>query len=195
MVDGSTGGKRERTKARLIETAWAIVQDKGFAAASLDDIAARAGMTKGAIYSNFGGKADLMLAAVSANSRPAAPAFTPGASLKHHLRQFAEALADELPGTVGRARLAHEFEIYVLSEPELRGRVAVLYEKAVAEIASQLSKAHGDELTLGAKDLAWACQALGLGYVHQSLLTPGSITKAEVVAGFEALAQGATSAA
>lgn len=194
MVKHGAGGKRDRTKAKLIETAWAIVQEKGFAAASLDEIAARAGMTKGAIYSNFGGKADLMFAAVSSNTRRIAPPFTPGGSLKQHLHEFAEALAAELPGAAGRARLAHEFEIYVLSEPELRGRIAALYERAVAETAEQLRQAHSGTLNMGAKDLAWACQALGLGYVHQSLLTPGSITKTEVLAGFEALAQGATNA-
>ena len=58
------GGKRERTRAALVAAALAIVREKGFAAASLDEIAARAGMTKGAIHSNFAGKAVLLLAAM-----------------------------------------------------------------------------------------------------------------------------------
>src|SRR5580704_10973404 len=73
-----TGGKRERTRAALVAAALEVVSERGFAAASLDEIAARAGMTKGAIYSNFSGKAELLLAAMSAkgltlaSDRPAA---------------------------------------------------------------------------------------------------------------------------
>ena len=55
-------GKRERTRRKLIETTLALVAERGFASVSLAEIAARAGMTTGAIYSNFGSKDDLMLA-------------------------------------------------------------------------------------------------------------------------------------
>ena len=52
--DRSGGGKRERTRAALVAATLAVVAERGFAGASLDEIAARAGMTKGAVYSNFG---------------------------------------------------------------------------------------------------------------------------------------------
>ena len=45
-----SGGKRERTRAALIAATLEIVEETGFAAASLDAIAARAGMTKGAVH-------------------------------------------------------------------------------------------------------------------------------------------------
>src|SRR5690349_13076589 len=62
------GGKRERTRARLIQATLELAAEKGLAGASLDAIAARAGMTKGAIYSNFTGRADLIVAARASKS-------------------------------------------------------------------------------------------------------------------------------
>ena len=47
------------TRARLIACAHDVFLEKGFHAATLDDIALRAGVTKGAVYSNFASKAEL----------------------------------------------------------------------------------------------------------------------------------------
>src|SRR5271170_4707762 len=50
---------RRRKEARpqeILDAALAVFADKGFAAARMDDIAARAGVTKGTIYLYFDGK-------------------------------------------------------------------------------------------------------------------------------------------
>ena len=47
---GPKGDKRDRTRARLLEAARAIVREKGFARTTLEAVARRAGMTTGAIY-------------------------------------------------------------------------------------------------------------------------------------------------
>ena len=60
MIKADASRKRQRTRARLIEATLALVNARGFAAASLDDIAARAGVTKGAIYSNYRSKGELL---------------------------------------------------------------------------------------------------------------------------------------
>ena len=51
-----------RTRADLIGAAREVFLARGFHAATLDEIAERAGYTKGAVYSNFTGKDDLFLA-------------------------------------------------------------------------------------------------------------------------------------
>src|SRR4051794_31756996 len=53
---------REVTRARLLATAEDVFWSRGYAATSVDLIAEKAGYTTGAVYSNFGGKADLFLA-------------------------------------------------------------------------------------------------------------------------------------
>jgi AcrR family transcriptional regulator len=58
---------RRRSEARpgeIIEAALSVFAEKGFAAARLDDIAARAGISKGALYLYFETKQDLFRAVV-----------------------------------------------------------------------------------------------------------------------------------
>lgn len=181
--------KRQRTRERLIAAALEIVAEKGFVAASLDEIAARAGMTKGAIYGNFAGKADLMFAVAQHHSLSLEPAYTPGAPLADQLRAAAEALIRILPRTGGLERLNADFQLYVLSDPDLRARSAQLQTASFDAIAAQTAAAYGEVLALSAHDLVMAVQALTLGFVHQHQVTP--VTDQTIRAAFEALARGA----
>jgi AcrR family transcriptional regulator len=52
---------RDQTRQRLLDAAQAVFTQKGFGAASVEDVAADAGYTRGAFYSNFGSKAELLL--------------------------------------------------------------------------------------------------------------------------------------
>lgn len=52
---------RDQTRERLLTAAHRIFQKKGYVAASVEDIAAAAGYTRGAFYSNFRSKSDLLL--------------------------------------------------------------------------------------------------------------------------------------
>ncbi|PRX27074.1 TetR family transcriptional regulator [Paraburkholderia sp. BL18I3N2] len=52
---------KDQTRERLLDAAQAIFMKKGFVAASVEDIAAAAGYTRGAFYSNFGSKSELFL--------------------------------------------------------------------------------------------------------------------------------------
>ena len=66
--------KFKRRKAdrpdEIIAAALALFTEKGFAAARLDDIAARAGVSKGALYLYFPTKADMFRAVVEQAVRP-----------------------------------------------------------------------------------------------------------------------------
>jgi AcrR family transcriptional regulator len=52
---------RDQTRQRLLDAGEAVFTKKGFTAASVEDIAAAAGYTRGAFYSNFGSKTALFL--------------------------------------------------------------------------------------------------------------------------------------
>jgi AcrR family transcriptional regulator len=54
--------RREKTRAALLDAAERLWAERGIHGASLDDISSAAGLTKGAVYSNFTGKTDLVLA-------------------------------------------------------------------------------------------------------------------------------------
>lgn len=52
---------RDQTRGRLLDAAQAIFMKKGFVAASVEDIAEAAGYTRGAFYSNFRSKNELLV--------------------------------------------------------------------------------------------------------------------------------------
>ncbi|MFC0266406.1 TetR/AcrR family transcriptional regulator [Kushneria aurantia] len=54
----------EETRARLIDAARAAFAEKGYAGASMDELTARAGLTRGALYHHFGDKRGLLAAVV-----------------------------------------------------------------------------------------------------------------------------------
>src|SRR5664280_79057 len=54
--------KREVVRRRLLDAALEVFAEHGFDTANLDQVAAAAGLTKGAIYSNFTSKDDLFYA-------------------------------------------------------------------------------------------------------------------------------------
>src|SRR5437588_10391841 len=54
--------QRAVTRARLLASAAKVFAERGFYGASVEEIADRAGFTRGAFYSNFETKADLFLA-------------------------------------------------------------------------------------------------------------------------------------
>ena len=56
------------TRDRLLAAAAEVFAEKGYDGAGVQDIARRAGFTTGAIYGRFRGKADLLLAAMEANT-------------------------------------------------------------------------------------------------------------------------------
>jgi AcrR family transcriptional regulator len=54
----------EATRARLIAAARRAFASKGYAAASMDELTAEAGLTRGALYHNFGDKKGLLQAVI-----------------------------------------------------------------------------------------------------------------------------------
>ncbi len=54
--------RKAQTRARLLDAAAQVYARRGFDGATLDEVAAEAGFTKGAVYSHFGSKENLLLA-------------------------------------------------------------------------------------------------------------------------------------
>ena len=55
----------EETRAKLITAARKAFAEKGYANASMDELTAEVGLTRGALYHNFGDKRGLLMAVVS----------------------------------------------------------------------------------------------------------------------------------
>lgn len=60
--------QQQRTHERLLEAGRAVLTRRGFLAATVEEIAAEAGFTRGAVYKHFGGKEGLWLAIIDARA-------------------------------------------------------------------------------------------------------------------------------
>ena len=58
---GRTRPARSETRRRVLDAAFAVFSERGIAASSIAQVAEAAGLTKGAVYSNFASKDDLVL--------------------------------------------------------------------------------------------------------------------------------------
>ena len=58
--------RKEARPAELLDAAMSVFAEKGFAAARLDDIAARAGVSKGTVYLYYSSKEDILRALIKA---------------------------------------------------------------------------------------------------------------------------------
>jgi AcrR family transcriptional regulator len=184
-----TSRKRVQTVARLLEAAGAVIAEKGFQRATLDEIAARAGMTKGAIYSNFGSKEDLFLALVDTRPVGFTASAQPGQSMKTIFRMLGEDCAAALPEARAQSAFTAEFLLYVLTHEEMRQRVA---ERAEAKFSvpppdtvEKYLKASGRP---SYKTILLVCQALSLGLFYEHALNPELFTEEVAIAGFAMLA-------
>jgi AcrR family transcriptional regulator len=184
-----TGGKRERTRARLIEAAAQIIGEKGYERVTLEEVAARVGMTRGAIYGNFKNREELILAVVGTRWQPIAPAWQPGAPLSVQLRLLGEAVVTAAPARRAQAIGAISFQQYALTHEDLRERL-VKANAAIYRLAAQalLQVVPASELPMPADQFVRVLHALTDGLLFLRFLTPELITDEVIIAAFEALA-------
>jgi AcrR family transcriptional regulator len=181
--------KRERTRAKLIESAAQEIGEKGWDRTSLEAVAARAGMTRGAIYGNFKSRDDLFLAVVQARWKPATPVSTEGLTLKQYLRQVGQAVAAATDQSRGRTMAALSFYLYALTHEDMRKRVIALNRELYGGRAKRLSEAFPrSEFRIPPEALVCALHALSDGLTFLRTLQPELITEDVVVAAFESLA-------
>lgn len=186
------GAKRERTRAALIDAFWAIVDEQGFAAASLEAVARRAGMTRGAIYSNFPSRAALLIAAAGVRGLKIDRDLSGPGTLREQLRRFAEGLCEALPNAPGTQRWHAELMLHIAMEPQLKAMIAEGFAGLFETMAGQLRAQHGDRLRIPARTLALAIQSLAMGFVYQAILSPQAVLPQAVLDAYDALARGAT---
>ncbi|MBO4206527.1 TetR family transcriptional regulator [Micromonospora echinofusca] len=99
MARLSRAEAQERTRGRVLAAACAEFTERGYRAARIDDIAARAELTRGAVYSNFPGKRALYFAVLAdLAERATAPAHArPGRTRRAALGAFARSWVTRLP--------------------------------------------------------------------------------------------------
>ena len=167
--------RQAHTRTQLVDAAERLFTAHGFHATSLDAVAAEAGFTKGAVYSNFASKEDLFFAVyerrvdarVAEVERIIEEAPTPRDGIERII-----------PGTRHRPEtddrwmaVFFEFWAHVLRHPELRERFAAQHRRIIDVLAAAMVES-GEKMPDDPHKLATARYAMQLGLQLERLTQP-----------------------
>ena len=169
---------RARTRTRLLEAAAEVFVERGFHGASVEEIAERAGFTRGAVYSNFRDKADLLLALLdqrTAEQVADVTAVVNQASSPAELFEALKARDMRHEPSPDWLMLRTEFWLYAMRHPEVRPALAerarALQEQYAGAIAAQFT-AVGLEVPARVDDLALIVQLIDEGLPARRWIDP-----------------------
>jgi AcrR family transcriptional regulator len=177
---------RADNRRALLDAAAELIVEVGYTAAGLDDIAERAGLTKGAIYSIFGNKLALVqaLAADHADANlnlPGLDGHDPAIPVEDVLGELARDYLRLVLRPESLATLAFELEVASLALRD-EGTLAILQSRErqqtdkLAEMLCGRPRRHGDPLTKKQAALV-ADLVLGLlgGTAQRAVTVPGTL--------------------
>jgi AcrR family transcriptional regulator len=177
--DGRQAELRGTARERLLDAAEAEVAEHGYAGSSLQAVAKRAGLTRGAVYWNFKSKPELFLALLDDRiDKPVrelirltetAPADEPTAA---SVSQGLARLIAERPALI---MLLFEHWAAAVRDPALRDAFNERQERLRTALAQALEARHattGVPLTFPADRLATAILALAHGISMSKLIDP-----------------------
>ena len=193
--------RRQQTREHLLAGAAQVFATRGFHGATLDEVAALVGFTKGAIYSNFKSKDDLFLALLEsryAQGMTSLREFLEAAEQPHQAADFRARVAGELDDAVTRdwGSLYQEFLVYALRNPEAKEKLADLERADVQSLAALIAaerKKHGIEDVHSVEHAARFVVALMRGLFTMRLIETAAVDDALIRAVLDFLERALTS--
>jgi len=165
----SRAEQNDRNRALLLAAARRVFLERGYYAATLDQIADEAGFSKGAVYSRFASKADMFLALLEDRIAERAARNAQLAGELAGTGNFAALLdlAEEAErGAPGWRLLVTEFRVHAARDPELNRRYAALHARTldgVAQMFAEISKENARGLPFPPRQLAELWLAIETG--------------------------------
>jgi AcrR family transcriptional regulator len=186
--------EKEQRRQRIIDAAWRCVARGGYRNLSVDDVCAEAGLSKGAFYTYFEQKQDLLVALLEDDAADLGELVSDAAGRVggiEQIRRFVAVLVDRGADTAAvqlRADLWAEIASdeflrarFLEAMQQRRARLAVLVEEAVA--AGQL-------VDVPANAMAAVFLALGDGLMLHRVLDPSGFKWSNVRRAIDALLEG-----
>lgn len=176
-----TRPSREETRARLFGAAATAFVRSGIAGTSVEDICLEAGLTRGALYSNFANKDELVMAMIDEHvERDLAELgrlFAVAASPQEYL-ELIESPERRREGPLGLDPVLYmEFTLYAVRDRANRPRLAEhqrRWREAVAAVVRRDAERLGIEPPMPVDDAAAMIIAMDNGYLLAELIEPGS---------------------
>jgi AcrR family transcriptional regulator len=167
--------RQAHTRSELVDAAERLFTAHGFHATSIDAVAAEAGFTKGAVYSNFASKEDLFLALYERRVDRRIAEIEAIFEAAPNLREGVERV---IPGNRGRPEtddgwmaVFFEFWAHALRNPEVRARFATQHRRVIDVLAAAWIES-GEDLPDDPHKLATARYAMQLGLQLERLTQP-----------------------
>ena len=173
---------RAATREKLIAAAGEAFAERGLRDVSVDELARRAGFTKGAFYANFASKEALFLAML--DDRFARRAAQMRRMLATHedpeeqARRSGEEFADYVAADPEWQRLFFEFAAYAARDDAFRAELVARYRGLREAMAADYERRATEldfALPFPAEDLALMTFAMGNGVALEQLLEPDAV--------------------
>ncbi|HXB64850.1 MAG TPA: TetR/AcrR family transcriptional regulator [Solirubrobacteraceae bacterium] len=175
--------RKAQTRAALLEAAADVYARRGFAGATLEEVAAEAGFTKGAVYAHFGSKENLLLALMEEHL---------AGQVVEQLQLFdrervtwerplagSDSWMENVSDNPERFRLFVELWVYAQRDEGLRTRLAAALEHLRATFAGFAAASAADAGLESPPEAAEQCanvmMGLGLGLGMLKLTDSGSV--------------------
>jgi AcrR family transcriptional regulator len=170
-------------RAELLEAALELFAERGYRDASVDEIAARAGYSKGALYWHFSSKDDLFFALLEERiDRPWRETIEllESAPPEHDMApEASQRFAEVLRGQRELLLLNHEYWSQAVRDPKLRARYARRQAKLRAALAraitARLEHLGAKRVDAAAEELATVFMSLTSGLAQEKLVEPDAV--------------------
>jgi AcrR family transcriptional regulator len=176
------GQSRAATRERLLDAARRVFARSGYHGASVEEIAADAGFSTGALYSNFAGKADLFVALmereIDAHSREIGAAVEGRPTVSARAREGAQEWMATIEREPEMVLLFTEFWAYGVRDPAMREHVAERFahvRNLLTRLIVRTAQEFGLQLALPPEQLAVVIDALADGIARQKLADPQAV--------------------
>lgn len=128
--------RAERTRNAILDAAAAVFDERGFAGASLSEILAKAGVTKGALYFHFSSKEELAMALIDEHMQAGLPLVDLDEPSLQTVIDISHACAHDIRNNV-RARASNRLVL----EANFSRPVPEVYERWIHVLTEILAKA------------------------------------------------------
>jgi AcrR family transcriptional regulator len=177
-----TRPRRAETRRRVLDAAFEVFSAHGIAASSLSEVAAAAGLTKGAVYSSFASKDELVLALMEEHVAQRVDAaltnFTENVDTDHALAEMAAALVAGMRADVAWHRLLAEYFAMASHDPARRDGLRQRRREAreaITRVLVRVADGLGIELPLAPAEMAVVLLALSNGLAVETDIDPEAV--------------------
>jgi AcrR family transcriptional regulator len=187
-----THAPAEARRAQLLAAALRCFGEKGYHGATMDDLVAASGLSKGSLYWHFRSKEDVFLGLLDAFSEEVLSGFEVLRSSDEPVVVGLRAQGEQALERLGEALDAGRAWLDFLSHPPARARFAAVYARARALTAAVLRRgmASGELRALDPEALAAGFLALIEGLLLQAFVDPGFDARQHFGPAFDGLAGG-----